>query len=451
MKLRLQPRFPAFVLAVFALIIAVPVLAQDAPADDTGETGTNSVSFGGFSFNYPAELGSTVQVSELPGDTPDLEVPEGPRPPQVFFSIYDDVPEFGADYGPNVLHFYNTTDIQPYERANTELADLQNLLATDVDLVEYTQINAEGISPELPYVPGVNASQAIHGLPKYLEGNGFRGIAYLTVYRQDVSPFLADQFVYLFQGISDDGQYVISASFNVSTDLFEAETAADFDYEAFSADYIPYLNESQATLNSASSSNFTPSLDALDAVITSIALSGVADTTGEAVGTAEAGAQAVPGATAEPTNIVDAGFGGLASTAEWTLTGFGDPAAPTPRVPESNVAVSFSERGVTGNAGCNTFGGEFNYTNDGGLTITNVITTRMACEEPIMQQETAFLTALQSVNRFAVDDRGQLILFYNENEVERQLTFTSPEALSATGEVTPEVTPEPTQEITPVA
>ncbi len=435
-------RFTLLVTALLALIVAIPALAQD------DVTGTKTVSSDGFSFSYPAELGTTVQISEIPGDATDLEVPEGPRPPQIFFSIYNEVPEFGADYGPNVVHFYNTADVQQYERPNTELTDLQNLLATDVDLIEYTQVADDGAVAELPFVPGVNAAQAIIAQPKYLEGNGFRGIAYLTVYRQDVQPFRSDEFIYQFQGISDDGQYVISAAFAVSTDLFEAETPADFDYEAFSADYVNYVNTSRETLNSAAPSSFTPGIDALDAVITSITLPGGTAVAGDATESIDGGAQAV--GTAEPTAIADPTFGGLGGT-EWTLTGFGDPAAQTPRLPETNVSVTFSEQGITGNAGCNTFGGEFNYTNDGTVTVGNIITTRMACEDPVMQQENAFLTALQTVNRFSVDDRGQLILFYTENEVERQITFTSPEALAATPEVAPLETLEITPEVTPAA
>jgi heat shock protein HslJ len=442
MKLRVT----LFVLALLALVAVLPVLAQDAPTDSN-----NTVSYQGFSLSYPSELGTSVLASQIPGDSTDLQVPGGPRPPQIFFSIFDELPEFGPELGPNVIRIFNTTDIQQYELVNAELADLQNLLATDVDLVEYTQLDAEGLPTELPYLPSVNAAQTITGLPKYVEGNGMRGIAYLAAYRQDVYPFLSDSFVYVFSGVSDDGQYAVSASFNVATRLFDTEVPEDFDYEAFSADYVNYLNETRATLNSASPSDFSPSLDVLDQVIASITLSSDGVAVSPAATDDIAGeAQAAPDTTAEPTPIQDATFGGLGGT-DWTLTGFGDPAAQTARLPETNVFVTFSERGVTGNAGCNTFGGDFNYTNDGSITVGNLITTRMACEEAVMQQETAFLNALQSVNRFAVDDRGQLILFYTENEVERQLTFTSPEAQTATQEVTPEVTPDVTTEVTPSA
>jgi heat shock protein HslJ len=451
MKLRLKRRFPALVLAILALIIAVPVLAQDASTDDM--TGTNTISYGGFSFSYPMELGSSVLISQIPGDAADLEVPGGPRPPQVVFSIFNELPEGGVEFGPNVIRVFNTRDVQQYELANAELADLQNLLATDVDLVEYTQVNADGITQELPYINPIAGAQTVIGLPKYVQGNGLRGIAYVTAYRLDVYPFLADSFVYVFQGVSDDGQYAVSASFNVTTDLFEAEVPEDFDYDAFSADYTNYLTTSRETLNAAAPTSFTPSLDTLDQVIGSITLSGdgIVVDAGGATPDIEGDAQVAPGATAEPTEIVDATFGGLGAT-QWTLTGFGDPAAQTARLPETSVIVTFSEQGVTGNAGCNTFGGEFNYTNDGSLTVGNLITTRLACEEAIMQQENAFLSALQRATRFAVDDRGQLLVFYTEEDgVERQLTFTSPEAQAATLEVTPEATLEITPEVTPAA
>ena len=57
---------------------------------------------------------------------------------------------------------------------------------------------------------------------------------------------------------------------------------------------------------------------------------------------------------------------------------------------------------VTGFAGCNNFFGSFVAT-DKTLEIGPLGTTRMACPTPIMQQETAFLTAIGSTTAYYID------------------------------------------------
>jgi heat shock protein HslJ len=56
---------------------------------------------------------------------------------------------------------------------------------------------------------------------------------------------------------------------------------------------------------------------------------------------------------------------------------------------------------VSGSRGCNTYRGQ--YAIDGpSLTPGPLITTRKACPEPIMTAETAYVAALEGVDRWAV-------------------------------------------------
>ncbi len=57
---------------------------------------------------------------------------------------------------------------------------------------------------------------------------------------------------------------------------------------------------------------------------------------------------------------------------------------------------------VTGFAGCNNFFGSFVAT-DKTLEIGPLGTTRKACSEPVMQQETAFLAAIESTTAYYID------------------------------------------------
>lgn len=70
-------------------------------------------------------------------------------------------------------------------------------------------------------------------------------------------------------------------------------------------------------------------------------------------------------------------------------------------VPNSQVRLSFTDGGLTANAGCNHLGGT--YTIDGDrLRIAQVSSTEMACEEPLMQQD-QWLSSFLSDVLFTLD------------------------------------------------
>ncbi len=99
----------------------------------------------------------------------------------------------------------------------------------------------------------------------------------------------------------------------------------------------------------------------------------------------------------------------------WALVDL-DGAEPVGETPPS---ITFNDDGsVTGTTGCNTFNGEV--TIEGSeLTFGPMATTRMAClDEGASLQEHAFLTALEGVTGYTVDDEGRLVL-----EGDAPLTF----------------------------
>jgi heat shock protein HslJ len=80
----------------------------------------------------------------------------------------------------------------------------------------------------------------------------------------------------------------------------------------------------------------------------------------------------------------------------WTVVGFnnGKQAVTTP-AQGTTLTATFTADQVNGSSGCNTYNGA--YTLDGNtVKIGPLATTRMACAQPVMDQETAFLAALQA-------------------------------------------------------
>ncbi len=78
--------------------------------------------------------------------------------------------------------------------------------------------------------------------------------------------------MYVFQGLTDDGQYYVSAVLPINhPDLPANRQEADFDDANITAEaYEAYLDELLSQLEAAPAGSFTPSLEALDALIESL-------------------------------------------------------------------------------------------------------------------------------------------------------------------------------------
>ncbi|MBC7870379.1 MAG: META domain-containing protein [Chitinophagaceae bacterium] len=391
-----------FILSIFVLF---PAMAQNGA--------TNTVSFNGFSFNFDSSLGTNVNISQYPGDPIDLEQPGGPDAPHTQFLLYNEQPApeslFDAPVG---IRVYRTTDLANYPALQDNVVRLQTLLTDRSDLAPSMAMVAgdNSTGSELPYLPVQPAAQVIRARAQYVDTGVFSGLSYITVYRQDASPFLNNEFVYTFQGLSADGMYYVSAIFRLTTDLFPETLEPNFDYEAFITGINDYLTQSVMQLNAATPENFTPSLTTFDGVVQSFALAGAPQTVNPANPTP------LPEATSEAN--ADATLGGLAGVT-WTLLTYGGSDAPQPVIVEAPITVVFTEEGMSGSGGCNSYGGIFQYDNN-NLTFSDIFSTQIACAEPILAQEMAYFSALSTARTYEIID-DQLQIFY-EGGV---LTFTS--------------------------
>jgi heat shock protein HslJ len=78
----------------------------------------------------------------------------------------------------------------------------------------------------------------------------------------------------------------------------------------------------------------------------------------------------------------------------WQVTAFASGNAVTSPLAGTEIDVTFGIASVGGFSGCNSFSGTYG-TNGNVVRISRLATTRIACEQEVMDQETAFLEALQ--------------------------------------------------------
>ncbi|MBW7881340.1 MAG: META domain-containing protein, partial [Caldilineaceae bacterium] len=126
--------------------------------------------------------------------------------------------------------------------------------------------------PALPVLPPVPAANDLAAQVAYLDLPDGAGVRFVGRFVQDLSPVENAQLRYLFQGLTRDGQYLITASIPVTTSLLPAEpqSLSGAEYERFVQDYIGYLEETTATLDAAAPGDFVPDLDVLDALLESV-------------------------------------------------------------------------------------------------------------------------------------------------------------------------------------
>jgi hypothetical protein len=157
-----------------------------------------------------------------------------------------------------------TPDYNPY--ALEEIEKVKALIAQP----ETLDLNNE--FPTLPILGNIQALRVRMAPLSFQNGGGFRFIAH---YAYDPTPMNNEQAVYIFQGITDDGKYYVSAFLPISNPAL-SPTVNDVpggDYNAFVANYDQYVIDITNTINNAAPETFTPNLNDLDYLIQSILIS----------------------------------------------------------------------------------------------------------------------------------------------------------------------------------
>jgi heat shock protein HslJ len=97
---------------------------------------------------------------------------------------------------------------------------------------------------------------------------------------------------------------------------------------------------------------------------------------------------------------------------QWTLQSFVEDGKVIAVLPDTTITLHFDEDtlretgAVFGSAGCNTY--HATYTYGEMLAFSPIVTTRMACPPPIMEQEARFLRLLQQVTTYQLDNELRL-------------------------------------------
>ncbi len=274
----MKRNFTLFFMALTILFV-MPTLAQDNPST------LATVSYAGISFSYDPSLGAILpqMVAEVPASADSMPGEYGPAHIAfTFINGKEGDTVLNPDYYPQLI-IYKTDDIAAYkdEFFTNALQNLNGLIEAGGagDFSQYEQVPSDDSNLTLPHLPPIPAGQTIRAKAEYLPVTDGMGIRYLTSYASDVSPLTDDRIMYTYQGATsqfkgDKPGYYIAFTYPIKTGLFPTALPSDFDYNAFSNNYVKEMNAAIQKINTADPSSFDPTLAKLDELVKSIKIEG---------------------------------------------------------------------------------------------------------------------------------------------------------------------------------
>jgi len=217
------------------------------------------VSYGNVNLAYPPGSGFVIE-----GDTvAALTEPEFWAIPEHVELTFMNYPLSDTFHYPRVMVF----PLVEYEAMNSLAGEL---------ITELEDLLAEQpASPErIPFIPIWNAGPAFLSQVEYVDFQSGPGVRFISRYGQDAWPISNQELFYAYQGITEDGEFLVSAVLPISHPMLppDGESALGEDYEGFIAGYEEYIQGIESDLNEADPTSFTPDLTVLDALMWSVSI-----------------------------------------------------------------------------------------------------------------------------------------------------------------------------------
>lgn len=244
---------------------ALTAAASEAATQASTQISGISVSCENVSFVIPTGAAGGVNAESVPAVGEDSGAPWGVAPAHVKCTLTGYQLQ-GKFHQPEIF-------IYPAD----EYAQVQSGAAEQIDRVRKIVAGSALLQETLPVVPFFNAGPVFAANMKIVPFQNGSGVRALTQYAQYSAPVNNRELFYHFQGLTSDGRYYLIAILPITAPVLpedeKPEAAVPPDGVPFPADIGPnevyYISVTQK-LNSLAPDAYLPSLDALDALITSI-------------------------------------------------------------------------------------------------------------------------------------------------------------------------------------
>jgi hypothetical protein len=125
---------------------------------------------------------------------------------------------------------------------------------------------------DFPFLPVMNAGQLIQAKAFIFDFQDGSGLRYLTQFGQDIYPINNQNLVYIYQGLTFDGAYYISAIFPIGNPVLplDGSQIPGGSNSTFEQQFQSYIGETTQLLDASEHDRFVPDLNLLDNLMWSL-------------------------------------------------------------------------------------------------------------------------------------------------------------------------------------
>jgi len=251
-------------------------LASPQPTSSQADAAAPNVTFEGISFNLDYQLANTwtYEITSPPDPASDNPF----QTPSFYQLDFQDfvVPTGEAFRGWRAprLYIIPVANMQSFPNGGyglEQLSQLQAILAS----------KPSAITERIPVLPGVinfDNGEVFHSNVQYMNFQNGTGVRFLAEYSQVAFP-IGKVISYIFQGLTNDGNYYVSLTLPISQTAldqynapYDASISDEAGYQAFITNYASYLLGAVSILETTPNASFTPDLGKLDTLIQSLSV-----------------------------------------------------------------------------------------------------------------------------------------------------------------------------------
>ena len=231
---------------------------------DLGTKSSIDIRYQGIRFTYTGVAGPIVEADNV------FAVAADPNDPMLFAAPEYTEFRFRQSKG-DISPYGPTLSIYAVEDFKTANADVGQLLDK---LESVLSKKPRSLGDDFPVIPMPGAGQVFHSNVNYMDFGSGSGIRFVTMYSQDVSPITPDRTVVVFEGLTGDTHYYVTATLPITPDVLTSKPVPVPDLNATNAGdlYMQYITKTVANLNKSTADQFTPNMDDVDAMLASVTM-----------------------------------------------------------------------------------------------------------------------------------------------------------------------------------
>jgi hypothetical protein len=273
-------------LFLFALILAALMLACNVPGQETPAPATNQPP----AATETPPLAITPTITLTSTEAPNVQcnklefyldpaLASGHTCETVPENIEND-PWQLPEYTQVTLQGYVLPPDQPYFQTIhvyrlAEFLALRPQASTSVDALKALIAGGAPGADALPVLDLLGAAQEFHAQYKVVSFAGGSGIRFISQYAQYYAPINNRDMFLIFQGLTSDEQYYVSAILRISNPILPANAdnpPGGMTWDEFGNQFDSYIVDITSQLNAQPEASFVPGIPLLDALIQSLTI-----------------------------------------------------------------------------------------------------------------------------------------------------------------------------------